>query len=375
MDISAATVGGATTLNAPAPVKQTIGAPPVKASGVVTNEHSVKPVIAAEVTPGEPSKEKAAEAILEAATGKESTPEAEPVEVKPEVEDKDHERYAQLLKLEKRVQAEKTQAKEEIAKEKLAFEDVKKAHEVEIKAAADIQKEVGALRGNAGGVIDFIEKHLGLSITDLADFYIKGSSPEYQLKKLEEKLAREKEEEKANSEKVANENLTKQQQANVTNYKNQITEHFNSNIEAYELTLDELGDSACDEAYKLIELHWAKTQESGKPELLTPEQAAIKLEDFFQAKELRKLKLKKLSKYVRPDEATTTDKKETVKSEVATDTNKTAIVPRDSKQPLFSGVQKKTLNNINTAQLPSPINKAKSNQDRYSRAAAAMMKK
>lgn len=270
---------------------------------------------------------------------------------KPEEINSETERIAYIVKQEKRLQVEKAQAKEEIAKEKEKFETDKKVHLEDVKRAADIQKEVGQLKNNPGAVLEFMEKHLGMSITDLSDFYIKGTSTEYQLNKFKADLERENEEKKIKEENDNKEKLTNQQAENVKVFKSQIQDHINTNNTTYKL-IHKL--NAQDLVYQVIEENFNNTKK-----IMDIKEAAEKVEQYYKDLIFEEQKVSELK---------VDDKSTKV-------TNPEIKAISDLKQPLFKSKIKKTItNNPSSQSSKSPIKETirLTDKERHARAVAAL---
>ncbi len=279
----------------------------------------------------------------------EAKPEATTPEEKAEVEKKEREtaRWANLAKQERKLELERTTLKEK-----------EKAIKAETEANLAFQNEVAQIKNNPKKALEIIEK-LGLSFEQLANYIL---NPEVVDKELENVRFREQyEKDKVDREKAEKENLTKQEASNIANYKSGLKDFIDSNINAYPLIR---AKSEYDLVYDVMNEQYMKDKTEMDRSI-----AAKYVEDYLQS-ELDKLNeaKKSLSKDTKTESIAAEVSKD--KKEVKATNEKT--VPQKAK-PVE--IQKKTLTNLKTVLLPSPLEKAKSDKDRYARAAAALQKK
>ncbi len=286
---------------------------------------------------------------------------------KPE-DEKVSERLANLLKQEKRIQVEKENAKKEIEAEKAKWTSEKKVHEEDIQKAAQIQKEVGELKdGGPGAILEFIEKHFNLGISELADYYIKGESAEYKQKRFEQKFNKEREEEKLKAEEAEKNKETEKEKQFINNFKNEIKTYLNSNNEVYKSI--ELFD-AHDEVFNVIDEDWKINGSKPGHKVMDIPTAAKMVNDFFYERAKNQAKTLKLIAEEKAEAVKAEEKSKEVNS------NETTLRANENpEQPIYSGVKKRTLTNTNTARISNPINSNKSREDRIQRAIAAASKR
>lgn len=239
----------------------------------------VQPETVEEAIQTEQPEEQSAEPALGETEGSEGGEEAEGGEEEKEQtpeEKRMSARFAALAKREKALVAREKEVKE--TQEKLQNYD--KNLEPYRKAYAEREKNPQAWLDLAG-----------ITLEQILQYHVNnGQSQKDPTEALKEELASFK--------KQLTEKEQQQQRAQVERqiqaYKNEVNQHISDNPDDYELII---AREAQDDVFSLIELHFQKTGE-----VLTPDSAAQKVEDFLLAESEKVLKTKKLSSRLAPKE-------------------------------------------------------------------------
>jgi hypothetical protein len=277
--------------------------------------------------------------------------EVKPVEEKVEGEKKEREaaRWAAYTKQVRQLELDKASFKEE-----------KKAIETQKQANLDFQKEVDSIKSNPKLALDILEK-LGIPFTKLAEYIL---NPEVVDKDFEAKRFREQyENDKTAREKAEKDNLTRQEQNNIAEYKsalNKFIDGEDGNNNAYPLIR---ANAEHDLVYQVMNEQWMKDKT-----VMDRSVAAQAVETHLQEKLDLQLKAKKLN--VVSETQSIGESEKVVNKEIKAINDKTVSQPAKSAR-----IQKKTLTNLKTVSLTNPIQRAKTDKDRYARAAAALTKK
>lgn len=308
-------------------IAESIVAEPVVAPEVVATEPVIE--VKADEEPVEPVKAE------EEKEPKEEKSKDEKDDKKPEDTEEERRKkatWSALAKEERKIEAKRTEFKKEQETTRAAFEAEKESHKKDIESAAYLQKQVAEIKGDFGKLVDIMEKDLDIKLTDFLDYLVKGQSPEYIAKKTEEKMNKRFEEERLNREKEVKELSAKEEARVYDAHKKQISEFLSTNKDEYEWIHLNNYES---EVFQLIKLEFDKSQK-----VLSIKEAADKVENFLDKRIKSAKKLTKAEKEVQEL------KDSKVSKPIEAKTN-------EPKKPFYPGLQKRTLNNSNTAPTPT----------------------
>lgn len=164
----------------------------------------------------------------------------------------------------------------------------------ELQSALDKIKDFEEAKKNPKRALEM----LGLSYDELTKSLLSDGEipPEVEIKKLKDEFNALRESQTEAEQRRLEEEKRKaesQQQQAITNFKDEISQYINDNASRYEITIF---DGHIDEVFDLIDTHYERTKdpETGVGKIMQIAEAADKIEEYYEKRELEKKKLSKL---------------------------------------------------------------------------------
>lgn len=280
----------------------------------------------------EPTKAAPAAAQVEPAKTPEAAteqPKVEPPKVEPVV-DKSAAKFAALARQEKEIREREAKIKEREAK------------------FSEYESKRGKVKEDP---LTYLKEEYGLTLDDLVKLAANDNKPTPDMvakKALEEvenwkkKDAEEKQKAKEEAERKAREEQERVYSERITSFKTEIGEFIKSKADDFEFT--SASDDGVDLIYDVIEKAYIESEKNGEPKILSIEEAAKAVEDYFEKQAEKLLTLKKVQGKVAPK---------------APEANGSAAKPNPGAAPKEPEKKTSTLTNAMETSTPPPADTGK----------------